>query len=206
MVENSTQNLGNPLLSYRASQIVVKDVNQEQREPRVLVPPTRPKSSPHHPGLEYRWKRALIFQRRRTILIGERRHSRRDRSRDTQRAIGIFVSKPFFGSQRNSRCACVLVRTTDVVPDELVKLDLKTGALTVVASPNDVFRSKVQPKVRFVPIECCDADFHGRLYLPTDYEQGKRYPLVFTNYVSGLGFDHAHPSAMQGIADWRWRK
>src|SRR5260370_29093434 len=87
------------------------------------------------------------------------------------------------------RRVLVLVRTTNVVPDELVKIDLRTGDMTVLSSPNDNFRTKALPIIRFMSIECCNADFYGRLYLPSNYQEGMKYPLVFTNYISGPGFD-----------------
>lgn len=188
IVENSTKNLSHPLFSYRASQIVVKDLKHQEREQRVLVPSTRPRAvltilgwSIDGNELYYLSADARFSSVSAVTLDGTVREIHKEQS-------GFSLPNPSSEISEDRR-ALVLVRTTNVVPDELVKLDLKTGALTVVASPNDVFRSKVQPKVRFVPIECCDADFHGRLYLPSDYAQGKRYPLVFTNYVSGPGFD-----------------
>jgi dipeptidyl aminopeptidase/acylaminoacyl peptidase len=69
-----------------------------------------------------------------------------------------------------------------------VKIDLKTGEVTVLSSPNEGFLRKSLPTVRFTRIECCDAEFYGRLYLPNDYQAGKKYPLVFTNYLPSPGF------------------
>ncbi len=82
----------------------------------------------------------------------------------------------------------VVVRSTNVTPDELVKIDLKSGKSTRLFSPNESFREKSLPTVRLMQIACCDADFYGRLYLPPGYKRGLRYPLVFTNYLSSPGF------------------
>ena len=81
----------------------------------------------------------------------------------------------------------VFVRSTNLVPAELVAVDLKTGTLTTLARPNAVFDAKAAPSIRFIPVET-DADAFGRLYLPPDYQPGKRYPLVITQYYSYPGF------------------
>jgi len=80
------------------------------------------------------------------------------------------------------------VRNTNVTPDELVTIDLKTGEQTLLLSPNEGFFEKALPTVRYMRVDCCEADFYGRLYLPSDYKKGTKYPLVFTNYLSSPGF------------------
>ena len=84
----------------------------------------------------------------------------------------------------------VLWRSTNLMPDELVKVDLVTGKLTVLFSPNESFRGKTrQVRVRFIPINIGGGRCYGRLYLPAERDEGKRYPLVFTTYVASPGFD-----------------
>src|SRR6266446_4956626 len=84
----------------------------------------------------------------------------------------------------------VMLRSTNLVPDELVKLDLKTGKMVSLFSPNEIFREKTQGIiVRFMPIDVADGKLHGRLFLPADYDKSERYPLVFAPYLSTAGFN-----------------
>jgi dipeptidyl aminopeptidase/acylaminoacyl peptidase len=80
------------------------------------------------------------------------------------------------------------VRTTNLAPEELISIDLKTGDVRKLLSPNENFGRRSLPVVRYMDIPCCGAAFHGRLYLPTGGKKGTRYPLVFTNYLSLPGF------------------
>jgi len=101
--------------------------------------------------------------------------------------------QPYMSEDRR---LAVLWRSTNLAPEELVKVDLATGKVDVLFAPNEAFRKKTNGvNVRFMWIEAggghCSHDRHcyGRLYLPADYSHDKRYPLVFTTYVASAGFD-----------------
>jgi dipeptidyl aminopeptidase/acylaminoacyl peptidase len=83
----------------------------------------------------------------------------------------------------------VLVRSTNLMPDELVKLDLVSGKVTLLFAPNRGFVEKTRRiSVRFMPIEAGEGKLYGRLYLPTGSPENKPYPLVFAPYLSTPGF------------------
>jgi dipeptidyl aminopeptidase/acylaminoacyl peptidase len=89
---------------------------------------------------------------------------------------------------RDGRFA-LLIRSTNHMPGELVKADLRTGAMAVLDWPNDKFARAVHPEVRLYNIEGIGGgDAWGRLYLPLNYRKGTRYPLVITQYASSPGF------------------
>jgi dipeptidyl aminopeptidase/acylaminoacyl peptidase len=84
----------------------------------------------------------------------------------------------------------VLLRSSNLVPDELVLLDLIDGKMSPLFSPNEKFRVKTRGiTVQVIPIPVADGKMSGRLFLPADYHPGKRYPLVFTTYLSTPGFN-----------------
>jgi hypothetical protein len=84
----------------------------------------------------------------------------------------------------------VMTRRTNLIPDELVKLDLETGKMVSLFAPNEIFRKKTEGiSVRFLPIEAGGGLFSGRLFLPVAHNNNVRYPLVFTTYLSNPGFD-----------------
>jgi dipeptidyl aminopeptidase/acylaminoacyl peptidase len=83
----------------------------------------------------------------------------------------------------------LLNRSTNLVPDELIDLDLRSGAATVVDAPNQEFAHYESPEVRFYNIDAGIGDAWGRLYLPSGYVRGRQYPLVITQYYSLPGFD-----------------
>jgi len=84
----------------------------------------------------------------------------------------------------------VLVRSINLVPDELVLLDLQSGKMSSLFAPNEAFRQKTQGiTVRVMPIPVAEGKLSGRLFLPAGYSAAKRYPLVFTTYLSTPGFN-----------------
>ena len=90
---------------------------------------------------------------------------------------------------RNGRTA-VLLRSTNLVPDQLVMLDLLKGRMTPLFSPNENFRAKTRGiTVRVMPLPVADGKMSGRLFLPATYDSRRRYPLVFTTYLSTAGFN-----------------
>jgi len=84
----------------------------------------------------------------------------------------------------------VLIRETNLEPDELVMLDLSTGVLTELYSPNTIFAQNANAVIRFISIrnDSAGAPLYGRLYLPSKRARGGGLPLVFTSYVSRPGF------------------
>jgi dipeptidyl aminopeptidase/acylaminoacyl peptidase len=108
--------------------------------------------------------------------------------RETNNAEDADITRDTYMSA-DGRVA-VLWRSTNLMPDELVKLNLITGKLAVLFSPNESFRRKTREvRVRFIPINIGGGRCYGRLYLPGDRGEGKRYPLVFTTYIASPGFD-----------------
>ena len=88
------------------------------------------------------------------------------------------------------RRLAVLSRSTNLVPDQLVLLNLTNGETTPLFSPNENFIRKTRGiTIRLMPIPLSDGKLHGRLFLPPDYDGKKRYPLVFTTYLSTPGFN-----------------
>jgi len=90
---------------------------------------------------------------------------------------------------RADAASFVAVRRRSVMPDELVKFDLRTKQFEVLANPNAGFADKDLPEVRFRRVNNpLGGGIFGRLVLPNGYEKGKRYPLIFTTYRAGAGF------------------
>jgi hypothetical protein len=84
----------------------------------------------------------------------------------------------------------VLLKSTNLEPDELVELDLETGKMVSLFTPNEQFRDLTKGiEVRYIPIPVADEKLNGRLFLPADYDTNTRYPLVFTTYLSTPGFN-----------------
>ena len=82
-----------------------------------------------------------------------------------------------------------LLKLTNLVPDELVKVDLKTGLMAPLFSPNESFRSKTEGiRVRFMPIDVAGGHLCGRLFLPAN-PGTKPLPLVFTTYLATPTFN-----------------
>lgn len=83
----------------------------------------------------------------------------------------------------------VLLKSTNLVPDELVKVDLKTGSMTALFSPNASFRTGTEGiRVRFMPIDAAEGKLCGRLFLPPN-SGAERVPLVFTTYLATPTFN-----------------
>jgi len=115
--------------------------------------------------------------------------------REIVRTAAELDPSPIIGEQPANLDArgriAVMVRSTNVTPDELVAVDLETGRVTTLAEPNRELAGRRLPAVRFYEVESTPGGGpqYGRLYLPIDYREGQRYPLVLTNYVSRPGFD-----------------
>ncbi|HKX26964.1 MAG TPA: prolyl oligopeptidase family serine peptidase, partial [Blastocatellia bacterium] len=85
--------------------------------------------------------------------------------------------------------AFVATRQSSLMPDQLVKVNLAGGTTIVLADPNAAFAEKDRPRIRFMRINNpLGGGIHGRLVLPNGYVQGRRYPLIFTTYLSGPEF------------------
>ncbi len=186
-VEDSKSDPGKPGGLQRTSRVVIEALNDKEAGPQVLVPSETPRlvytilgwsrdsRQLYYAGTgpQYSTVNVVTLDGRINVLYKD--------------AAGVNFPTPASEISRD-RDTIVFVRSTNVSPDELVKVDLKSGSLTVLSAPNHRFGTALPPKVLFVPIECCGNEFYGRLFLPADYEKGKRYPLVFTNYISTPGF------------------
>jgi dipeptidyl aminopeptidase/acylaminoacyl peptidase len=83
----------------------------------------------------------------------------------------------------------VALKQSSLMPDELVKVDLISGKILILANPNAAFAEKELPKVKFMRVNNpLGGDIFGRLVLPNGYVKGRRYPLIFTTYRAGTGF------------------
>jgi len=82
----------------------------------------------------------------------------------------------------------LLVRSDNVKPQELIRVDLRSGSQTVLDAPNEWFAQASVPEVRFYAVQGTGGDSWGRLYLPLHYSTASRYPLVITQYLSSPGF------------------
>lgn len=188
VLEEEARSMSDPLRAYRTSEIVLENLKNDNEHRRVLVPSERPRAilkmlgwssdgeELYYVSLGPRWSSLNAVN-----VAGTSREIYREES-------GFSLPNPS-SEISDDRRTIALVRTTNLIPDELVTIDSKSGVLTVLWSPNDSFKTRAQPIIRFIRIDCCDADFYGRLYLPSDYAKTTRYPLVFTNHYSGPGFD-----------------
>jgi hypothetical protein len=83
----------------------------------------------------------------------------------------------------------LMVRSTNLTPDELVKVDLQSGAVTLLAAPNAVFTQRANAIVRFYPIPAVNEQTWGRLYLPRDADRRRPLPLLIIQYFSTPGYE-----------------
>jgi hypothetical protein len=186
-VEDSTDHPEDPLLIHRTSQVVVRKLGKSVSPVKVLIPSQRPRVgyallgwSPGGQILYYLTAEPRFSSLCAITLGGNIREIYKDKS-----GLSVLDSSSQISQDGHT---IVVVRSTNVLPDELVKIDSETGAATTLFSPNETFAVKALPAVRFVPIQRFGGDFYGRLYLPADYKKGTKYPLVFTNYISTPGF------------------
>jgi len=90
----------------------------------------------------------------------------------------------------NDGRVAVVLRSTNFMPDELVRLDVLAGTMVVIFSPNEVFREKTKGlTVRLMSAPAESGGVSGRLFLPRNYVKGEKYPLVFTTYLGTPGFN-----------------
>lgn len=186
-VEDSMSDAEGSLQSHRVSQIIIRDLSGNEAEPRVLVSSARPRAMQTILGWSADSKELYY------VSVGPQSSSLNAVNLDgyvrqifTQEAEFSFPD-PTSELSASGRIA-VFVRSSNIVPDELVSLDVKTGISITLLSPNRHFQDRALPVVRFMWVACCTDVFYGRLYLPVNYEKGKKYPLVFTNYISTPGF------------------
>lgn len=84
----------------------------------------------------------------------------------------------------------VLLRSTNLVPDQLVRIDLLTGTIIPLFSPNEKFRAQTRGiSVRVMTTPVANGKLNGRLFLPSDKHSKPPYSLVFTSYLSTPGFN-----------------
>lgn len=82
----------------------------------------------------------------------------------------------------------LLKEQTNLHPDRLILVDLERGSTREVLRPNSKFDHQGSTKPQFVRVRAPGSETWGRLYLPTEYVPGRRYPLVITLYTSTPGF------------------
>ena len=187
--ETGFLNLDHPNNSYTSARLVLVRANQT----KILVPFKRPR--PYITTLGWTSDSRAVYY----VSVGPK-NSTIDRVtlegvRETIYDDDGQLERPgdFFGRDDqqvltgNAR-TILLVRSTNTQPAELVALDVRTRRLSVVYSPNETFASRIHPEVRFYSIELPGEDVWGRLYLPSNYQPGRRYPLLFTQYYSQPGF------------------
>jgi hypothetical protein len=90
----------------------------------------------------------------------------------------------------NDERVAVVLRSTNFMPDELVRIDALAGTMVAIFSPNDIFREKTKGlSVRLMSAPAESGGVSGRLFLPRNYVKGEKYPLVFTTYLGTPGFN-----------------
>ncbi|HSZ10444.1 MAG TPA: prolyl oligopeptidase family serine peptidase [Steroidobacteraceae bacterium] len=207
VVEDARLNLNQPQARYSSARIVVKHANDRQ----ILTPFSRPRPALAILG----WRRdssGILF-----VSIGAQESTVEFASLNghVQELYREPAELQIPGSFYDRRCQVVsadgryaiFIRSTNVNPGELIRLDLAKGDVTVLAAPNAQFAKTAATQVRFYPIEDGGQDVWGRLYLPVGYRPGNRYPLVITQYISRPGYYAAVgdeipilPLAAHGIA------
>ena len=117
--------------------------------------------------------------------------------RDLYKDTALLVARPAEKTDQTRKTylsrdqrRAVLLRSTNLVPDELVKVELPSGKTTVLFAPNEEFRRKTQGvSVRVMTIPVAEGKMNGRLFVPAGDDGKTRYPLVFTTYLSTPGFN-----------------
>jgi dipeptidyl aminopeptidase/acylaminoacyl peptidase len=178
VVEWIDRNLRNPADVYRSSRILLEP------EHRCIAPET----ADYYSLVGWSENGRDIF------------YIRRDRERSSLMKVSLDGTsqqlfseeasfRPLAGPQSDDQggAFAVLVRNTNLSPDELVRVDLQSGRIGTLYAPNRDFRNKDLPTVRLISVP--GTPMYGRLYLPPGGHPGQRYPLVFTGYMSGPGFD-----------------
>ena len=177
-----------PPLHTRTSQILIKSRTGTDQPIRMLVPPVQPR--PDQSLLAWSTDSSRVYYLSRdgagSSTVNSVTHDGKVTNIVNDRS-SLIVYARCIAIDRDVTMA-VFVRSTNLMPDELVAVDLKTGKLATLARPNARFEAYAKPTVRFISVEG-DADVFGRLYLPSDYRPGRRCPLVITQYNSNAGFD-----------------
>lgn len=71
------------------------------------------------------------------------------------------------------------------IPSRIVSIDLKTKHVLVLADPNPMFATKDYPRVREITLRDREGNVgFAQIVYPNDFEPGKKYPLVVTQYIS----------------------
>ncbi|MEJ0038988.1 MAG: Atxe2 family lasso peptide isopeptidase [Gammaproteobacteria bacterium] len=77
------------------------------------------------------------------------------------------------------------MRETVTQPRQIVAIDLDGKGVRVLADPNPAFARKEYPRVRKVMLQDLDGNpAFAHVVYPNDYQSGKTYPLVITQYRS----------------------
>jgi dipeptidyl aminopeptidase/acylaminoacyl peptidase len=191
-IEYMYSHLRQPDESYSSFRIILK----EQEHERVLVPETRPfvYSMTRILGWSSDGK-AILYLYVSPASTSLRRISLDGSAEEIWKGPDL-LSKP---CRIPDRCqllsrdarSALLVRSSNLMPAELVKVDLRSGSIVAVAEPNERFARAAKPSVEFYEIEGQGADAWGRLYLPQGYRRGERCPLVITQYAASPGFGTA---------------
>lgn len=188
VVEEANLNLTRPGTSYSSARIVITRGAQRQ----ILVPFSRPRRAmailgwrPDSKGIYF----VSLGPQESTVKLAklDGKILEVDREAAELQIAGSFYNRKCQAVSTDGRFA-VLIRSTNVNPGELIKLDLTSGAVTVLATPNEPFVKSAETHIRFYPIEVEGQDVYGRLYLPRGYRPGTRYPLVITQYISRPGY------------------
>ena len=188
VIEDGAFNLKQPDKSFWTSRVIV----QHGGDSKVLIPFARPRSTYTILGWEANSRNFFYVNVGATDSVVNRatvagKVSVVHRDTGELEVPGASYGRRCQVLSRNGDVA-ILARSTNVMPAELIEIELANGRVSVISSPNDVFLKNAQPRVRFYPIEMTGQDVYGRLYLPLHYREATRYPIVFTQYYSGPGF------------------
>jgi len=93
-----------------------------------------------------------------------------------------------YSADRSGRVLACL-REDDTTPPTVALADLATGTLRTLVDVNPEFSNLKLSPARRIDVDTKYGDhLWGHLTLPTDYEPGKRYPLIITTYRDYGGF------------------
>jgi dipeptidyl aminopeptidase/acylaminoacyl peptidase len=103
--------------------------------------------------------------------------------RDRQPTLILSTVDALFGCAPNS-VGIVCARETATRPRHLVKIDPRTGAVSVIYDPNPEFAELEKGTVRRLRWRIPGAASFGDLVLPSGHRPGTRYPLIVVQYQS----------------------
>lgn len=86
---------------------------------------------------------------------------------------------------RNFERIIVCKEEASKTPSRVVSIDLETKEVRILADPNPMFSTKDYPSIREITVTDSGGNLgYAYVIYPNDYERGKKYPLVVTQYAA----------------------